>query len=75
MSLMITFLFAMLLPYAALTIRRQVWARGVGGGETPNVLADERHPSPRPQTAFARLPVWALAREVSVAPARQEIAI
>jgi hypothetical protein len=32
---MSTFLFSLLLPYAALTIRRQVWARGVVGVDTP----------------------------------------
>jgi hypothetical protein len=47
MSLMSTFLFAMLLPYAVLTLRRQVWARGcVGGTHAVDVFAaDRRHPS------------------------------
>jgi cellulose synthase/poly-beta-1,6-N-acetylglucosamine synthase-like glycosyltransferase len=55
MSLMSTFVFALLLPYAALTIRRQVWARGVGGASAaPGMPAADRHPAGRPQPALAR---------------------
>jgi cellulose synthase/poly-beta-1,6-N-acetylglucosamine synthase-like glycosyltransferase len=53
MSLMSTFLFSLLLPYAALTIRRQVWARGVAGAHPPDALG--RRPALRPRTALGRI--------------------
>jgi hypothetical protein len=47
MSVMSTFLFAMLLPDAVLTIRRHVWARGVVAGVRPfDVPAAQPHPEP-----------------------------
>jgi cellulose synthase/poly-beta-1,6-N-acetylglucosamine synthase-like glycosyltransferase len=53
MSLMSTFLFSLLLPYAALTIRRQVWARG-DGVRRLDVPAPDPHVAPLSRTAMAR---------------------